>query len=117
MKHLGFKPDTITFQCVLFTCNHVGIMDEGCKDFNSLSEFYCIIPGMNYYICIIYLLNKISIKLELGLWICLLIDCKLNVMILNALIDMYAKCKINPYNMMDYNCIIPMMNHYTYIGV
>lgn len=46
---------------------------------------------------------------------CLLGSCKINVVVLNAMINIYAKYKINPYSMSESYCIILGMNHYTYI--
>ena len=40
MKHLGTNPDSITFVCVLLACSHAGLVDEGCKYFNSMSDSY-----------------------------------------------------------------------------
>jgi len=58
---------------------------------------------------------KILIKLELDMWMCLFGSCKSNVMFLISLIYTYAKHRTNPYIMRDSYCIIPRMNHYTYI--
>ena len=56
---------------------------------NLLSESYCIILGMNHYTCMVDLLGhvdyldkalnfiaKLPIKLELGVWMCLLVVCR-----------------------------------------
>lgn len=43
---------------------------------------------------------------------CLLGAWKLNVMVLNALIDMYEKWRIKPYILRDSYCITPRMNYY-----
>jgi len=80
INHLGTNQNNITFVCVLLACNDVGLVDECCKYFNSISESYYIISGMNHYICIVDLLGhvgylegalkltaKISINLELGM--------------------------------------------------
>lgn len=38
MKKLGINPNSITFVCVLFVCSHAGLVDEGCKYFNNMSD-------------------------------------------------------------------------------
>jgi len=47
MKPLGINPCRITFIHILFAFFHVGLVDEGCKYFNNMSEFCCIILGMS----------------------------------------------------------------------
>lgn len=66
---------------------------------------------------IIYLnfITIIPIKPKSRMWMFLLSAYKLIVMVLNAMIDMYEKCIINPYNMSDSYSIIPRMNHYACI--
>ena len=60
MKHLGTKPNSITFVCVLLGCSHASLVDEGCKYLNNMNDSYCIILGMNHYTCIIKLLSHAS---------------------------------------------------------
>ena len=58
MKHkLGTNLNNITFACVLLACSLASLVDELCKYFNSMSDFYPIIPGMNHYTCIVDLLG------------------------------------------------------------
>ena len=38
MKKLGINPNNISFVCVLFACSHAGMVDEGCRYFNSVSD-------------------------------------------------------------------------------
>jgi len=91
-------------------------------------ESYCIIIGMNHFTCIISLLghvgypeetlnfiSNIPIKIELGMWMFLHGSCKLNVVVLNALIYMYEKYRTNPYNIRYSYCINLGMDHYTCI--
>ena len=39
MKHLGTNPNSISFIYVPLTCNYAGLVDEGCKYFNSMNEY------------------------------------------------------------------------------
>jgi len=57
LKNLGIDLNDITFLCILISCNYVGLVNEGCKYLNSMSNSYCIIHGMNNYICIMDLLG------------------------------------------------------------
>lgn len=51
MKHLGTIPNSITFVCILLTCNHAGIIDEGCKWFN--------------YTCIVDLIGNVGYDVDI----------------------------------------------------
>ena len=84
MKHLGRNLDNITFIYVILGCIHTGLVDEGRKYFNSMSDFYYIILGINNYTCIIDLIGgacyleeafnfiiNMPIIPELYVWMCL----------------------------------------------
>lgn len=90
IKHLGIELNNIIFVYVLLACNLVGLVDEGCKYFNNMSDSYYIIPSMNNYICIIDLIGHASLekdmnfianmpkKPKLDMWMFLLGACRLN---------------------------------------
>lgn len=58
MKNLVTNPNNITFVSILLACNHAGLVDEGCKYFNSTSDSYCITTRMNHYTRIVDLLSR-----------------------------------------------------------
>ncbi|XP_057866535.2 pentatricopeptide repeat-containing protein At1g08070, chloroplastic-like [Cryptomeria japonica] len=91
MMHSGTQPNHASFVCVLFACSHVGLLDEGCKLFNCMSDSYCIMPKMDHYVCMVDLLGragyleeafnfiiKMPIKLDTVVWISLLGSCRLH---------------------------------------
>ncbi|XP_059068257.1 pentatricopeptide repeat-containing protein At4g21065-like [Cryptomeria japonica] len=58
MKQSGTYPDIISFACVLCACSHAGLVDEGCTYFNHMSNFYCITPTIDHYVCMVDLLAR-----------------------------------------------------------
>ncbi|KAH9293985.1 hypothetical protein KI387_040812, partial [Taxus chinensis] len=62
MKHSGTNPDHVSFVCVLFACSHAGLVDEGCKYFNCMSDSYCIMPSMDHYVCMVDLLGRAGLS-------------------------------------------------------
>ncbi|XP_057815488.2 pentatricopeptide repeat-containing protein At2g13600-like [Cryptomeria japonica] len=89
MKHLGTNPNHVSFICVLFACSHTGLVVDGCKYFNSMTDSYCIIPTMDHYVCMVDLLAragyleeafnfiiKMPINPDVVVWMCLLGSCR-----------------------------------------
>ncbi|XP_057833238.2 pentatricopeptide repeat-containing protein At3g24000, mitochondrial [Cryptomeria japonica] len=89
MEHSGTNPDRGSFICVLHACNHAGLMPDGCKYFNLMSDSYGIMPTMDHYVCMVDLLGragyleeslhfiiKMPIKPDVVVWICLLGTCR-----------------------------------------
>ncbi|XP_057848095.2 pentatricopeptide repeat-containing protein At3g09040, mitochondrial [Cryptomeria japonica] len=89
MKHSGTNLNHISFLSVLFACSHAGLVDDGCKYFNSLTDSYCITPTMDHYACMVdlfgragyleealYLIIKMSTKPDIVVWKCLLGACR-----------------------------------------
>lgn len=58
MITVGSKPDDITFIGVLSACSHGGLVDEGRRFFNSMTEVYQIEPKLEHYGCFIDLLGR-----------------------------------------------------------
>ncbi|XP_057838735.2 pentatricopeptide repeat-containing protein At3g12770 [Cryptomeria japonica] len=88
MEHSGTYPNHVSFACVLFACSHAGLVNEGCKYFNGMSDTYCIMPTFDHYLCMVDLLGragyleetlnfifKMPIKPIMVLWMCLLGAC------------------------------------------
>ncbi|XP_057854729.2 pentatricopeptide repeat-containing protein At2g13600 [Cryptomeria japonica] len=89
MKHSGTHPDDVSFACVLLACSHAGLVDEGCKIFNGMSDTYYIMPTINHYVSMVDLLGragyleetlnfifKMPIKPVVVVWTCLLGACR-----------------------------------------
>ncbi|XP_004139361.1 putative pentatricopeptide repeat-containing protein At3g05240 [Cucumis sativus] len=51
-------PDQITYIAVLWACSHLGLVEEGQKQFTSMTEVYGIEPTMEHYGCMIDLLSR-----------------------------------------------------------
>lgn len=84
----GTIPDYITFVGVLFACSHAGLVHEGRKNFNSMTEEYGIKAGVEHYNCMVdllgragqieeaeSLLNKSDLSSDSSLWAALLGAC------------------------------------------
>ncbi|XP_057822141.2 pentatricopeptide repeat-containing protein At4g14050, mitochondrial [Cryptomeria japonica] len=126
MKHSGTHPNYVTFTCILLACSHAGLVDEGCKHFNGMSDSYYIMPTSDHYVCMVDLLGragyveetlnfiiKMPIKPVAVVWTCLLGACRshknieLGVFIASLLFEM------NPKNAAPY---VLLGNMYAEIG-
>ncbi|XP_027332534.1 putative pentatricopeptide repeat-containing protein At5g09950 [Abrus precatorius] len=58
MKQHGQSPDHVTFVGVLSACSHVGLVDEGFKQFKSMSEVYGLAPRIEHFSCMVDLLGR-----------------------------------------------------------
>ncbi|GLJ38244.1 hypothetical protein SUGI_0778560 [Cryptomeria japonica] len=89
MKQSGTNPNHISLVSILFACSHAGLVDEGCKYFNQMSDSYCIMPTMDHYVCMVDLLGragyleetlnfiiKLPTKPDVVVWMCLLGVCR-----------------------------------------
>ncbi|KAL3843421.1 hypothetical protein ACJIZ3_000824 [Penstemon smallii] len=54
----GVLPDGVTFLGILSACSHMGLVEEGRKHFQSMSELYGISPRVEHYACIVYILGR-----------------------------------------------------------
>ncbi|KAG2243538.1 hypothetical protein Bca52824_094612 [Brassica carinata] len=63
MVYEGFKPNSITFIAVLSACNHVGLLDQARKLFETMSSVYGVEQGIEHYGCMVDLLGRMG-KLE-----------------------------------------------------
>ncbi|XP_042510755.1 pentatricopeptide repeat-containing protein At2g37320 [Macadamia integrifolia] len=57
MEHQKIQPDAITFLCVLSSCRHVGLVEQGRLYFNSMLE-HGVRPDLDHYSCIVDLLGR-----------------------------------------------------------
>ncbi|KAG9459992.1 hypothetical protein H6P81_004500 [Aristolochia fimbriata] len=58
MLKANIKPDYITFVCVLAACSHSGLVEEGFRYFNSMSQVHEMNPGSEHYACMVDLLGR-----------------------------------------------------------
>ncbi|XP_057843931.2 putative pentatricopeptide repeat-containing protein At1g68930 isoform X2 [Cryptomeria japonica] len=58
MISAGMKPDQVTFIGVLSACSRAGLVDEGCRYFDSMREIHCIEPTVEHHACMIDLLGR-----------------------------------------------------------
>ncbi|XP_057854721.2 pentatricopeptide repeat-containing protein At1g08070, chloroplastic-like [Cryptomeria japonica] len=91
MNHSGIYPDHVSLTCLLLACSHAGLVDEGCKYFNSVGDSYsyCITPTIDHYVCMVDLLGragyleetlkfiiKMPVKPVMVVWTCFLGACR-----------------------------------------
>ena len=58
MKKEGVRPDLVTFVGVLSVCTHAGLVDEGRRYFNAMSQDHGIPPTIVHYSCLVDLLGR-----------------------------------------------------------
>ncbi|XP_059441012.1 pentatricopeptide repeat-containing protein At3g47530 [Corylus avellana] len=58
MQKMGVQPDDQTFTGVLSACSHCGLVDEGMKFFDSMSQEFGILPNIHHYGCMVDLLSR-----------------------------------------------------------
>ncbi|OMO99623.1 hypothetical protein COLO4_13193 [Corchorus olitorius] len=58
MKFEGLVPDDVTFMVTMYACSHVGLVQEGCKIFESIKEVYGKEPKLEHYGCLVDLLGR-----------------------------------------------------------
>ncbi|EOY05819.1 Pentatricopeptide repeat superfamily protein [Theobroma cacao] len=58
MKFQGLVPDDVTFIVIMCACSHVGLVEEGCKIFDSIKEVYGKEPRLEHYGCLVDLLGR-----------------------------------------------------------
>eukprot|EP01018_Ginkgo_biloba_P031205 Gb_32921 [translate_table: standard] len=58
MQQTSMEPNDVTFISLLSACSHAGLVDEGRKCFDLMSQDYCITPSMQHYACMVDLLGR-----------------------------------------------------------
>ncbi|TXG68010.1 hypothetical protein EZV62_009285 [Acer yangbiense] len=58
MMETGMKPNGVTFIGILHACSHMGLIEEGCKFFSSMTTDYGIILQIEHYGCMVDLLSR-----------------------------------------------------------
>jgi pentatricopeptide repeat protein len=90
MEMEGVRPNYVAFVAVLTACSHAGMMNEAWRYFNSMTQNYGIVPGLEHYACMADLLGragKLDEAFELissmhrpveGIWLSLLSACRVH---------------------------------------
>ncbi|KAJ0236895.1 Pentatricopeptide repeat-containing protein [Hirschfeldia incana] len=60
MVYEGFEPNGITFIAVLSACNHVGLLEQARKLFETMSSVYGVEPSVEHYGCMVDLLGRLG---------------------------------------------------------
>ncbi|XP_031475022.1 pentatricopeptide repeat-containing protein At3g16610-like [Nymphaea colorata] len=58
MLLMNLDPDEVTFICLLSTCSHCGLINEGKQLFELMQQRFGITPRMEHYICVVDLLGR-----------------------------------------------------------
>lgn len=90
MKHAGVEPNEVTFVSLLIGCRVVGLVEEGQRYFESMSNVYGLQPSIEHYGCMVALyssagrldeaisfINSMPIKPHVDAWGALLNACKI----------------------------------------
>eukprot|EP01018_Ginkgo_biloba_P001826 Gb_02379 [translate_table: standard] len=91
MQQSGTNPDHATFVGVLSACCHAGLVDEGRRYFECMSQYYHITPTLEHHGCMVDLLGraghldeahsfirKMPIEPDAVVWGCLLGACRMH---------------------------------------
>ncbi|CAL5364134.1 unnamed protein product [Camellia sinensis] len=58
MINEGITPDDVTFTVILNACSHAGLVEEGCRFFDSMINEYSLVPSTYHYACMVDLLGR-----------------------------------------------------------
>ncbi|XP_027770517.1 pentatricopeptide repeat-containing protein At1g06143 [Solanum pennellii] len=121
MEKEKVKPNGITFVSVLTACTHAGLVEKGRKNFLSMTQDYGIIPEMEHFGCMVYLLCKAglleealeiirSMRVEPNavIWGALLGGCKLQKNLEIAQVAVKKLSVLEPNNSGYYNLLVNM---------
>lgn len=91
MGQSGVKPDDVTFLCLISSCSHAGMIEEGLNLFRSMKEVHGIKPRMEHYVNAVDILgragrlddaygfiNNMAIEPDSRVWLCLLGACRVH---------------------------------------
>lgn len=58
MKARGSRPNNVTFVAVLSACAHSGLVQEGRREYASMSQEYGLVPGVEHHVCLVDMLGR-----------------------------------------------------------
>jgi pentatricopeptide repeat protein len=64
MQQTGMEPDDVIFIAVLSACSHSGLVDEGWRCFDCMTQDYFITPRVEHYACMADLLGRAGLLNE-----------------------------------------------------
>lgn len=115
MQRAGILPDAITFTALLSGCKNSGLVEEGWKCFDMMSNDYGIKPTIEHYSCMADLLGRagyldeawdfiqtMPIKPDASVWGAMLGSCRIHGNIEFAEIAAKELFKLEPYNSANY---------------
>ncbi|KAL0015296.1 hypothetical protein SO802_002365 [Lithocarpus litseifolius] len=70
MEMEGVKPNDVAFVAVLTACSHAGLVDEAWNYFNSMTQDFGIVPGLEHYAAVADLLGRAGRLEEAYKFIC-----------------------------------------------
>ncbi|KAJ9170719.1 hypothetical protein P3X46_018808 [Hevea brasiliensis] len=89
MNQSSLCPNSMTFTSLLSACSHSGLVDEGLKLFQRMTEDYALTPRMEHYSCIVDMLaragqfadavtfiHKMPVEPDKSIWGALLAACR-----------------------------------------
>ena len=122
MLTAGLQPDAITFTALLSGCKNSGLVNEGWKFFDSMSQDYNINPTIEHCCCLVDLLGRagyldeawdfiqtMPLKPDASIWGSLLASCRTHGNLEFAEIAAKNLLELEPYNSANY---VLMMNSY-----
>ncbi|KAH7843237.1 hypothetical protein Vadar_014269 [Vaccinium darrowii] len=91
MINEGHTPDGVAFTVILTACSRAGLVEHGCRLFDSMINKYSLVPSTDHYACMVdllsrsgklrpayELLNSMPVEPHAGAWGALLGACKLH---------------------------------------
>ncbi|KAK9078745.1 hypothetical protein SSX86_002803 [Deinandra increscens subsp. villosa] len=104
MRKAGLPIDGVTFVVVLYACSHSGLVDKGLECFETMTQEFGIVPGVEHYACMVDLFGRAG-KLEKAMemikkmpmepspvvWVALLGSCRVHT---NVELGEYASKKL-----------------------
>ncbi|KAJ7548035.1 hypothetical protein O6H91_08G114700 [Diphasiastrum complanatum] len=91
MQEQGLKPNEVTFVSILSICGHLGLVDEGYRYYNLMTQHYCLAPTKTHSVCMVDLLGRagkfteavafitqMPVTPDASVWMALLGACKIH---------------------------------------
>nr|CAB3476955.1 unnamed protein product [Digitaria exilis] len=91
MLENGIPPDHITFVSVLSSCSHSGLVEQGRKYFNSMTQVHKITPWTEHYACMVDMFGRAGLINEAKQFIGLM-RAKPDASVLGALLSACMNC-------------------------
>ncbi|KAI3775946.1 hypothetical protein L1987_45706 [Smallanthus sonchifolius] len=90
MRKAGLPVDGVTFVVVLYACSHSGLVDKGVEYFETMTQEFGIVPGVEHYACMVDLLGRAG-QLDKAMEIIKQMPMEPSLIVWVALLGSYAK--------------------------